>query len=149
MNTKRYGWNTIDWRKVKVDVFKLQKRIYRASSCGNTETVHRLQKLLLKSRSAVLLAVRKVTQENKGKHTAGIDGLSSLKVKERLKLAEKILRNPYDTRVKPLRRVWIPKPGKDEKQYMLRPFATDKARKSGRKSVWNEDQFKGLKKVNT
>jgi len=41
------------------------------------------------------------------------------------------------------------KPGKDEKQYMLRPFATDKARKSGRKSVWNEEQFKGLKQVNT
>ena len=94
MDTRMYGWNTIDWRKVEVDVFKLQKRIYRASSCGNTETIHRLQKLLLKSRSAALLAVRRVTQENKGNHTAGIDGLSSLKVKERLKLAEKILKNP-------------------------------------------------------
>ncbi len=130
MNTKRYGWNTIDWRKVKVDVFKLQKRIYRASSCGNTEKVHRLQKLLLKSRSSVLLAVRRVTQENKGKHTAGIDGLSSLKVKERLKLAEKILQNPYDTKVKPLRRVWIPKPGKDEKRPLGIPAIEDRARQA-------------------
>jgi len=130
MNTKRYGWNTIDWRKVNVEVFKLQKRIYRASSCGNTETVHRLQKLLLKSRSAVFSAVRRVAQENKGKHTAGIDGLSSLKEKERLELVEKILQNPYDTRVKPLRRVWIPKPGKDEKRPLGIPAIEDRARQA-------------------
>ena len=130
MNTKRYGWNTIDWRKVNVEVFKLQKRIYRASSCGNTETVHRLQKLLLKSRSAVLLAVRKVAQENKGKYTAGVDGLSSLKEKERLILVEKILQNPYDTKVKPLRRVWIPKPGKDEKRPLGIPAIEDRARQA-------------------
>ena len=130
MNTQRYGWNTIDWRKVNVDVFKLQKRIYRASSCGNTETVHRLQKLLLKSRSAVLLAVRRVTQDNKGKHTAGIDGLSSLNVEERLELAARILENPYDTRVRPLRRVWIPKPGKDEKRPLGIPAIEDRARQA-------------------
>ena len=130
MNTKRYGWNTIDWRKVNVEVFKLQKRIYRASSCGNTETVHRLQKLLLKSRSAVLLAVRKVAQENKGKYTAGVDGLSSLKEKERLILVEKILQNPYDTNVKPLRRVWIPKPGKEEKRPLGIPAIENRARQA-------------------
>lgn len=130
MNTKRYGWNTIDWRKVNVEVFKLQKRIYRASSCGNTETIHRLQKLLLKSRSAVLLAVRRVTQENKGKRTAGVDGLSSLNVKERLRLAEKILQNPYDTRVKPLRRKWTPKPGKDGKRPLGIPVIEDRSRQA-------------------
>jgi len=130
MNTKRYGWNAIDWRNVNVQVFKLQKRIYRASSCGKTETVHRLQKLLLKSRSAVLLAVRRVTQENKGKHTAGIDGLSSLNVKERLKLVEKILQNPYETRVKALRRAWVPKPGKDEKRPLGIPVIEDRARQA-------------------
>ena len=130
MNTKRYGWNAIDWRKVNVQVFKLQKRIYRASSCDKTETVHRLQKLLLKSRSAVLLAVRRVTQENKGKRTAGIDGLSSLNVKERLMLAEKILQNPYETRAKALRRAWVPKPGKDEKRPLGIPVIEDRARQA-------------------
>jgi RNA-directed DNA polymerase len=130
MNTERYGWNAVNWRRVKVEVFKLQKRIYRASSCGDTQTVHRLQKLMLKSRSTVLLAVRRVTQENQGKHTAGIDGLSSLKEKERLELAERILRNPYDTRVKPLRRVWIPKPGKDEKRPLGIPVMEDRARQA-------------------
>jgi retron-type reverse transcriptase len=128
MNTQRYGWNAIDWRNVNVTVFKLRKRIYRASSCGNTELVHRLQKLLLKSRSAVLLAVRRVTQDNKGKHTAGVDGLSSLKPKERLELAARILENPYATRVKPLRRVWISKPGKDEKRPLGIPAIEDRAR---------------------
>lgn len=130
MNTQRYGWNAIDWRNVNVTVFKLQKRIYQASSCGNTELVHRLQKLLLKSRCAVLLAVRRVTQDNKGKRTAGVDGLSSLKPKERLELAARILENPYATRVKPLRRVWISKPGKDEKRPLGIPAIEDRARQA-------------------
>jgi RNA-directed DNA polymerase len=64
------------------------------------------------------------------KHTAGIDGLSSLNVKERLKLVEKILQNPYETRVKALRRAWVPKPGKDEKRPLGIPVIEDRARQA-------------------
>jgi RNA-directed DNA polymerase len=130
LERNRYGWNTLDWRKLNVAVFKLQKRIYRASSRGDTKAVHRLQKLLLKSQSAVLLAVRRVTQDNTGKHTAGIDGLSSLTVRQRLELADKILRSPFDTHVRPLRRVWIPKPGKAEKRPLGIPVIEDRARQA-------------------
>ena len=128
--TVMYEWNTIDWRKLEVNVFKLQKRIYRASECGDVKLVHRLQRLLLKSRDAALLAVRRVTQDNQGKHTAGMDGIASLKDEQRLELAERVRQNPYDTKVQPLRRVWIPKPGKTEKRPLGIPAMEDRARQA-------------------
>ena len=71
-------WNTLSWKTIEKNVFKLQKRIYQAAHRGDVKTVHKLQRLLTKSRSACLLAVRRVTQDNRGKNTAGIDGVKSL-----------------------------------------------------------------------
>ena len=73
-----YEWSDLPWRKLEQIVYKLQKRIFQASQRGETKTVHRLQRLLITSRSAKLLAVRKVTQDNRGKKTAGVDGVKSL-----------------------------------------------------------------------
>ena|SRR5215813_1311160 len=72
--TATYDWNQLPWRTLEVAVFKLERRIYKASHAGDIRRVHRLQHLLLKSRAATLLAVRRVTQDNQGKHTAGIEG---------------------------------------------------------------------------
>lgn len=105
----RYKWNTIPWRKLERFVFKLQKRIYRATKYNDTVKVHKLQRLLLKSISAKLLAVRRVTQDNRGKKTAGIDGKANLNQKERLQLAYSL---DIREKVKPSRRIWIPKPGR-------------------------------------
>src|SRR6266705_2128330 len=58
----RYEWNAIPWRKLEVKVFKLQRRIYQATTRGETKKAHRLQKLLASSWSAKSLAVRRVTQ---------------------------------------------------------------------------------------
>lgn len=121
-------WNALPWRKLEQHVFRLQKRIYRASRRGNVQAVHRLQQLLMRSRSAQLLAVRRVTQDNQGKKTAGIDGKIVLKGPERLALA--VLIHPRHTkRQKPLpvRRVWIPKPGKTEKRPLGIPVIRDRA----------------------
>lgn len=63
------NWDEIDWVKVDSSVFKLQKRIYRASQAEDYKLVHKLQKLMVKSWYGKLLAVRKVTQENKGSAT--------------------------------------------------------------------------------
>jgi len=82
-----YGWNTIPWKKIQRNVFKLQKRIYQASSRGDVRTVRKLQRLLMKSWSAKVLAVRRVTQDNQGKKTAGVDGVKSLPPTQRLALA--------------------------------------------------------------
>lgn len=64
LNTE--GWKTINWRQVERYVFKLQKRIYAASRCGDIQRVHKLQKTLMRSWSNRALAVRRVTQDNQG-----------------------------------------------------------------------------------
>ena len=67
-------WNALPWKQFERQVFKLQSRIYRASQRGDVKTVHRLQKLMMKSWAARCLAVRRVSQDNQGKKTAGVDG---------------------------------------------------------------------------
>ena len=105
-----YEWRQLPRRKLEVAVFKLQKRIYKASQARDIRRVHQLQRLLLKSRAAKLLAVRRVTQDNRGKHTAGVDGIKSLTPKQRLTTAAQLEALPTG---KPARRIWIPKPGKE------------------------------------
>ncbi len=108
-----YEWNQIPWRKLEKSVHKLQKRIYRASLAEDVAKVKQLQKLLLKSWGAKCIAVRRVTQDNQGKKTAGVDGVKSLSPEQRLKLVDKI---NLGSKAAPVRRVWIPKPGKEEKR---------------------------------
>ena len=71
-------WNQLPWKKLEKHTFRIQKRIYRASQRGNVRAVHTLQKLLTKSEAARLVAVRRVTQDNQGKKTAGVDGVKSV-----------------------------------------------------------------------
>ncbi|MCA7010739.1 reverse transcriptase N-terminal domain-containing protein [Wolbachia endosymbiont of Tribolium confusum] len=71
----RYEWNRKPpGTKLEKSSFKLQKRIYRASKCNNIKRCTIFKRLLLKSTSTRMLAVRKVTQDNREKKTAGIDG---------------------------------------------------------------------------
>lgn len=120
-------WNKVDWRKLERRVFKLQKRIYKASIRGDVKAVRSLQKTLMRSWSAKMLAVRRVTQDNQGKNTAGVDGIKSLTPVQRIKLVEKLR---LGTKVKPTRRVWIPKPGSDEKRPLGIPTINDRALQS-------------------
>jgi RNA-directed DNA polymerase len=79
---------------------------------------------LLRSRSAKLLAVRRVTQDNQGKKTAGIDGITVVEPEDRCRLAEELsLNNP----AQPLRRAWIPKPGTAEQRPLGIPVIADRA----------------------
>jgi RNA-directed DNA polymerase len=123
-------WEQLPWRKLEKHVFRLQTRIYKASQKGNVKAVHKLQKLLMKSRAARLIAVRRVTQDNQGKKTAGIDGVKSVKPQERLELAKQIDSRNNDGRPQPVRRVWIPKPGKDEKRPLGIPTMLDRGRQA-------------------
>lgn len=66
-------WRTVNWRKANRLVRNLRYRIFRATTQGDYRKVRSLQKLLLRSYANRLLSVRKVTQQNRGKHTAGID----------------------------------------------------------------------------
>jgi RNA-directed DNA polymerase len=117
-------WHKIDWRKLERRVYKLQKRIYRASQRGDVKAVRRLQKTLMKSWSARALSVRRVTQDNTGKKTAGVDGIKSLSPAARLKLVNNL---KLGSKVSPTRRVWIPKPGTEEKRPLGIPTIKDRA----------------------
>jgi RNA-directed DNA polymerase len=120
-------WKTTPWKQIERNVFKLQKRIYQASQQNDRKKVHRLQRLLMKSRSGRLLAVRRVTQDNQGKKTAGIDGVKSLTPRQRLKLSATL---KVEGRASPVRRVEIPKPGTTEKRGLGIPTMRDRATQS-------------------
>ncbi|HEU5378610.1 MAG TPA: reverse transcriptase N-terminal domain-containing protein, partial [Ktedonobacteraceae bacterium] len=83
-------WARIPWRKLERKVYRLQKRIYQASLRGNDKAVHNLQRLLMKSQAARTLAVRRVTQDNQGKRTAGIDGVKSVEPAQRLVMVQRL-----------------------------------------------------------
>ncbi|KST65166.1 group II intron reverse transcriptase/maturase [Mastigocoleus testarum] len=128
--TSKLKWNTweeINWKAVEFQVFKLQKRIYRASLQGDKKLVHKLQRMMVSSYYGKLLATRKVTQENKGKKTAGVDGVKALKPKERLKLAKNL---KLDGKSQPTRRVWIPKPGKKQRRPLGIPTILERVKQT-------------------
>ncbi len=126
-DTSVYEWNDLDWRAIEQQVFKLQTRIYRAARRGNVKAVHRLQRLLMASWAGRCLAVRRVSQDNRGKRTAGVDGIKNLSPTRRLHLATGLTLIPT---ARPARRVWIPKPGSAEKRPLAIPILFDRARQA-------------------
>ena len=81
--TTSESWRKLPWKQFRRNLFRLQKRVYKAVQVGNKRKARSLQKLILKSQAARLLAIRQVTQLNAGKKTAGIDGKASLNFEER------------------------------------------------------------------
>jgi Retron-type reverse transcriptase len=79
---------------------------------------------LIKSWSAKCIAVRRVTQDNQGKNTAGVDGAKSLTPKQRTNLVGKL---KLTGKIKPTRRVMIPKPGTTETRPLGIPTINDRA----------------------
>ncbi len=117
-------WQSINWRQLERRVYKLQTRIYQSSQRGDVKASRRLQKTLMNSWSARALAVRRVTQDNCGKKTAGVDGVKALTPKQRLALVSQL---KLGSKVSPTRRVWIPKPGREEKRPLGIPTMKDRA----------------------
>jgi RNA-directed DNA polymerase len=130
------AWRNLPWRKLEQYVYRIQKRIYRASQRGNQRAVQKLQKLLMKSEAARLLAVRRVTQDNQGKKTAGVDGVKAPKPAERLVMAARIHpRNWKQQTPQPVRRVWIPKPGKAEQRPLGIPSMIERCKQAQAKAA--------------
>jgi len=102
-------WENIQWDKPRRHVRRLQERIFRVTRDKDWARVKNLQKLLVRSHSARLLAVKRVTQENKGKYTPGIDGQVYATSKARAELVEDVRQTNFNYKCKPLRRVYIPK----------------------------------------
>jgi len=101
-------WQNINWTATEGQVRRIQERIFRAALNGKLAKVKNLQKLLVRSTAAKLLAIRQVTQHNRGKHTPGVDGVIVDTPEARIQLLEEGL-NLKGYRPKPVRRVHIPK----------------------------------------
>jgi RNA-directed DNA polymerase len=101
-------WQSINWTAATGSVRRLQGRIFRAARGGEWAKAKSLQKLLVRSQAAKLLAIRQVTQQNRGRLTPGVDGV----VVDTPEARAQLLQGGLDLRgyrPKPVRRVRIPK----------------------------------------
>ena len=113
------AWDAIDWRQAEDDVRRLRRRIFAASKAGDLGRVRSLQKLMLRSRANTLLSVRRVTERNAGRLTAGVDGEVVLTPEARMELADRVQRQTEPFKALPVRRVYIPKRGSSTKRRPL------------------------------
>lgn len=104
-------WELLPWQSIEKSIRKLRRRIFRATREQKWNVVRSLMKLMLRSYLNLLVSVRRVTQQNKGKKTAGVDGEVALTSKMRMKLVRSMGKYTF-WKAKPTRRVYIPKAGK-------------------------------------
>jgi RNA-directed DNA polymerase len=104
-------WDAVDWHAAEENVRRLRQRIFTASQAGDLRRVRNLQKLMLRSRSAALVSVRRVTEVNAGRKTAGVDGRVVLAGWEKADMAAWLQRGAAAWRPLPVKRVFIPKAG--------------------------------------
>lgn len=102
-------WRKLPWKQFRRELFRLQKRVYKAVCVGDMRKARSLQKLILKSRAARYLAIRKITQLNQGKKTAGIDGKAKLNFQERLDIEPILQKCVNNWKHNALREIPIPK----------------------------------------
>lgn len=103
-------WNSINWNAINNYVNKLRQRIFHAEQLGQKRKVRKLQRLMLRSKANLLLSIKRVTQINQGKRTAGIDGIKVMTNKDRIELYNKLKNyNIKHINPKPAKRTYIPK----------------------------------------
>jgi RNA-directed DNA polymerase len=102
-------WDAVDWRAIEEDVRRLRQRIFTASQAGDRKKVRSLQKLLLRSRANTLLSVRRVTEDNAGRKTAGIDGQIITTSFGKAALVDWMCQQTEPWQARPVKRVFIPK----------------------------------------
>lgn len=109
--------DNLPWSALEQQVVRAQKQIAQAAQRGDRQAVYDLQRRLMESEAARLLAVRRAAGENQGRDTAGVDGIKSLSPQERLAMASTIHPKYWNYQPPmPVRRVWIPKPDTNERR---------------------------------
>ena len=106
-SSESFVWKDTNWKHIELRLTILQNKIYAARKNHDIWKVRKLQRLILNSYDFKKLAVRKVTQLNRGKKTAGVDGIKNLNEKQRVWLVDNLR---ITGKAHPVRRVMIPKP---------------------------------------
>jgi len=102
-------WGSINWPQVEGEVRRLRQRIFTASQAGDLKKVRNLQKLMLRSRANALMSVRRVTELNAGRKTAGVDGKVVVSASGKAALADRVRRRTDTVTAQPVKRVYVPK----------------------------------------
>ena len=138
-------WHEVNWQRAYHNVRNLRRRIFKATQSGNWRKVRNLQRLMLRSYSNTLLAVRKATQDNKGHKTAGVDKLLVKTPRKRGQMVDDLINN-QDWKPKPARRVYIPKSNGKQRPLgipTIRDRCLQATVKNALEPCW-EAQFEGI-----
>ena len=117
----KIAWNDINWTLVQKRISRQQRRVYKASMEGNKAKVHAIQRRIIASLDARLLAIRQITTENKGCNTAGVDNIKVISHKKKIELAYRL---KLDGKATPIRRNCIPTL-EDQAKQMLAKLALE------------------------
>lgn len=120
-----FSWRTLSWEKSLNNLFRLQRRLFISFFVFDVKKALSIQKLILKSNSARLLAIRDVTQISSGRKVAGIDGKTFLTFRERFELNENLKLNFNNWEPDVLRKVFLSKKGY-ESDFLLVPTISDR-----------------------
>lgn len=130
MNTlQTTNYQEIDWKTCHEKLATLQARLVEAHRATDPRAVKNLQRSIVTSFAARALAVRRVTT-NKGGNTPGVDGVQWNSPRKRMRAIQELhhlTQNPNEYRARPVKRVFIPKPGKLEKRPLGIPVLSDRA----------------------
>jgi RNA-directed DNA polymerase len=102
-------WGSVNWPDVEDQVRRLHQRIFTASQAGDLKMVRNLQKLMLRSRANALVSVRRVTERNAGRKTAGIDDVVIVTAPGKAAQAERVRQGDSTSVAQAVKRVYIPK----------------------------------------
>jgi RNA-directed DNA polymerase len=122
-------WGSINWPRLEGEVRHLRQRIFTASQAGDLKKVRNLQKLMLRSRANALMSVRRVTELNAGRKTAGVDGKVVVSAPGKAALADRVRQHGHTISAQPVKRVYIPKANGKQRPLGI-PVIVDRVRQA-------------------